>query len=79
MVEGDLRVEMRRLISPLYFNFPPVLTINIFWLIQLISEGIINLNFCKNLLIFMVIMCPGRFSWTSSWGPLWHILVTHLN
>ena len=47
VVEGDLRVEMGRLISPLYFNFPPVLTINIFWLIQLISGGIINLNFCK--------------------------------
>lgn len=30
MVEGDLRVEMGRIISPLYFNFPPVLTINIF-------------------------------------------------
>ena len=47
MVEGDLRVEIGRIISPLYFNFLPVLTINIFWLIQLISEGIINLNFCK--------------------------------
>ena len=47
MVEGDFRVEMGRFISPLYFNFPPVSTINIFWLIQLISEGIIHLNFCK--------------------------------
>lgn len=27
----------------------------------------------------MVIMSPGRFIWTSSWGPLWHILVTHFN
>lgn len=46
-VEGDLRVEIGRIFSFLYFHFFPRFNF-IFWLIWLISEGRINPSFYKS-------------------------------
>ena len=46
MVEGDLRVEIGRILSPLYLNLSPGFNF-MFWLTWLINEDKINLSFYK--------------------------------
>ena len=67
MVEGDLRVEIGRIISPLYLNIFPSFN---YILVNLVNKRGHNKSvFLQNLLIFMVILSPGRPSWASSWRP----------